>query len=95
MKPLLYRLISLCLMASPASALECAPRDRAVMMLDETFGEKPIIVGAVTGEMSMMLEMFANPITGSWTLLITGANGIACMLESGTRLLAVAPGVPT
>lgn len=85
----------LCLMATPASALECNSRDRAVMMLDKTFGEKPIIVGAVAGEKPMMLELFANPVTGSWTLLITGANGIACMLESGTRLLAVAPGVPT
>jgi hypothetical protein len=59
----------------------CAPRTDAIAMLAEGYGEtrEAIALGAA----GQVVEVFANLDTRTWTILITGANGIACLAASG------------
>ena len=53
------------------------------MMLDalrDRFGEEQRMIAASSRAIT---EIFENAETGSWTLLITGTNGMACIRGSG------------
>ncbi len=65
--------------AEPARS--CAPRQEIVQMLAAENKEQPIAVG--TADHGTRLEVLASP-SGTWTLLVTLPNGIACLLNAGT-----------
>lgn len=69
------------LMASPAAAENCAPHPNAVAFLAENFGESRQSIGLMDGR---IVEMIANPDTGTWTILITTPDGRACIVAAGT-----------
>ena len=59
----------------------CAPRDRAVMQLEQQFEE--IVSGrGLAANGRRMLELFVSE-TGSWTMLVSDPNGHSCVAASG------------
>jgi hypothetical protein len=39
---------------------------------------------------SAVVEVFASDETGTWTIIVTGTNGLACMIAAGRNYQAVA-----
>ena len=59
----------------------CAPRDTALMQLEEKFEEKVFGRGlAANGK--RMIELFVSA-TGTWTMLATNPMGHSCVMASG------------
>jgi hypothetical protein len=73
-------LIALPQMAA-AQSTNCAPRDRLVAHLADRFGEARQSIGLASG--SRVVEMFASPDTGTWTLVMTTPDGRACIIGAG------------
>jgi len=69
--------------APPAHAQSCAPRDRIVERLADTFGEGLAAGGLQSAQ--QVIEVWAAPETGTWTVLVSRADGIACVLATGTN----------
>ena len=66
--------------APPATAaMVCAKRGEITKRLKQRFGEAPTSVGIV-GE--SLLELYTSK-RGSFTVVITRANGISCLLVAG------------
>ncbi len=59
----------------------CAAREAIVARLAERFGEVQTD-GAAAGGLSFY-EVFASARTGTWTVLLTGTNGISCIVAAG------------
>jgi hypothetical protein len=59
----------------------CDERDNAVAFLKQKYGETRQSAG-LTG--AGILETFANPDSGTFTVMLTNVDGIACMIASGT-----------
>lgn len=68
--------------STPAQAQQqmlCGLRNEMGKMLDQRFGEQPQAAGVV-GE--RIVELLVSQ-TGSWTILITSADGRACVVTGG------------
>ena len=87
----------LALAASQAwAAPQCAPRDGALKMLAEKYGETLTKQAMTNG--GALLEMTENPATGSWSALLSKPNGETCLILSGKGVetfAAVPPGIPS
>jgi hypothetical protein len=85
MTHLTYGLIAGALALTPAAdaATTCGPHDRAVRNLSNKYGEAPIATGMVSPE--LVMEMFVNAETGSWTVIYTNLDGISCVVGAGTE----------
>lgn len=59
----------------------CGNRDKIVERLAEGYGESRQSIGL--GTQNRVVETFANPETGSWTITITMPNGVMCLMASG------------
>jgi hypothetical protein len=64
-----------------AQGTQCAPRDRLTAHLSETYGETRQGVGLAGPD--TMMEVYASPETGTWTITMTLADGTMCMVASG------------
>jgi len=65
-----------------AAAAQCTSRAKMVLSLNERYSESPQSIGLTpSGE---ALELFADPKTGTWTVLLSFANGTSCMMAAGT-----------
>lgn len=75
--------LSAVLLASQARAdtMTCLDRATLVERLAGQYGESPQSVGLAGDD--RLIELFASPDTGSWTLLVTAPNGIACLYAAG------------
>ena len=72
------------LVALPVQAQSyCAPRDVVVERLVSGFGEG-LAAGGLRSE-TQVLEVWAAPETGTWTILMTRADGQTCVMASGTN----------
>lgn len=72
--------LAVCL-AVPAFAQErCAPKFDMRKALSEKHGEIPISAGVTNGN---LFEVWANPKTGSWTILRTIPAGLSCIMAAG------------
>lgn len=80
--PLLIVLILLALIfPRPSSAqANCGPRDVLLERLAGQYGEERQSVGLAR---NLMFEIFANPDTGSWTIVATRAGGSSCVMAAG------------
>ena len=65
--------------AQPRGA--CGDRTQMVAHLASRYGE--IRTGAGLGANNMLVEVFASPDTGSWTILATLPDGRSCMVAAG------------
>lgn len=75
-------LVSIAALTSPAQAQQamlCGLRDDMGQMLDQRFGEQPQAAGIVGDR---IVELLVSQ-TGSWTILITSADGRACVVTGG------------
>jgi hypothetical protein len=76
------------LAASPVAAQQCADRQTVVDHLGgERFNEAPTGRGVSNGH---MVEVWVSA-TGTWTVVVTSANGQTCMVASGHAWEAVEP----
>ena len=58
----------------------CAPRHQVVQYLGQAFGENPAAF-AIT-DLAALLEVLVSP-GGSWTMIVTTAKGLACVVATG------------
>lgn len=70
----------------------CAPRDHVVLRLADGYGETRQSMGL--GGNNAVIEVFASDQTGSWTITVTGTNGITCLVASGQGFEELAEGLP-
>jgi len=70
----------------------CAPRDEVVDRLAAKFGETRQSMGL--GANNAVMEVFASPDSGSWTITVTMANGITCLVASGQAFEELAEALP-
>ncbi len=67
-----------------ASQDSCYPRVSYAIKMADTSGQKRQISGV---EMrGNLMEIYANPETGSWTLVLILPQGLACEIGHGTNL---------
>lgn len=71
------------LLAPQASAQQsnCAPRENVVDQLSERFGEARQSIGMAS--QGRVVEMYASPETGTWTLTMTLPTGMTCIIGAG------------
>ncbi|MBS4010073.1 MAG: hypothetical protein KGZ72_04885 [Roseovarius sp.] len=79
---------------APAQAQsgQCAPRDRVVERLADAYGETRHSMGL--GANNMVVEVFASDTSGSWTITVTGSDGVTCLVASGQAFEATADTAP-
>lgn len=78
------------LAAQPAQAqFMCAPRDAVIERLRTSYGED--LTGIGIQSTAQVLEVWAAPMTGTWTVLMSLADGKACIVASGTDWQTIDP----
>lgn len=85
-------LVALCAAAGPASAQQamiCGQRDQIIAQLQARFGEERRSMG-LAGR-NRIVEVYVSDETGSWTITITGVDGITCLVASGQHFESFTP----
>lgn len=73
---------ALSLLAAPALAgTNCAPIDQVVARLTDGYGEHIVWEGITAAP--LLMQVWGNADTGSWTLVILDADGVACVSAYG------------
>ena len=82
--------LALTSLAGPAMAqgAACAPRDVVVKRLAEAYGETRRAMGL--GGQGAVVEVFASDSSGSWTITVTGPDGITCLIAAGQAFESMA-----
>lgn len=75
------------------AAPRCGPRDEVVSALAETYSETRHAIG-LAGGAEQVIEVFANTETGSWTIIVTQAQGITCLMAAGDQFEALTEALP-
>ena len=77
---------------APAQTRNCAPRDTVVERLASGYSEsrQMLALNAQNG----MLEVFASTDTGTWTITVTHAGGLTCIVAAGEHYQYVAEALP-
>ncbi len=66
---------------SAASPALCASHQDHVGYLAQEFGEHPVFTGQISDK--LMLRIFANAGSGTWTMVIIRADGMSCVEQVG------------
>jgi hypothetical protein len=74
--------LALSLLPAAAAAAGCAPRDVIVERLEGQFSEA--LNGAGLRDGQSVFEVWASPDSGTWTILVTAADGTSCVVAHGT-----------
>lgn len=80
---------------SPARAQapqNCALRATVVERLAVNYGETRQSMGL--GANNAVMEVFASSASGSWTITVTMANGVTCLVASGQSFEKLAEALP-
>lgn len=80
------------MLAGPALAGNCAPREVVVEQLADRYGESRQSMGL--GADNAVVEVFASRETGTWTITITTPRGMTCLVASGQAFEALAEALP-
>jgi len=67
--------------AGHAQTSSCAERAIVVERLAADYGETRQAIGLVSAE--QVVEVFASEETGSWTITVTRADGMTCLMAAG------------
>lgn len=87
-------ILAACL-ATPAAAQTCDDRDVVTGALAHRFGETQQGYGyAPTSQGGFVAEVYANPETGTWTILMTMDDGQMCLVMHGDRWRTAPTGDP-
>lgn len=65
--------------AQPAA--NCGPREAMVARLNDGYGETRQSIGL--GANNALMELFASQQTGTWTITVTLASGLTCLIAAG------------
>ncbi|KIC40965.1 MAG: hypothetical protein AB3N07_06085 [Ruegeria sp.] len=78
--------------APPAFAQNCAQRDDVIAKLKDSYSEELAFGGLQKsrGGHSVM-EVWTSKETGSYTVLVTHANGLSCIVAVGTDFFEAIP----
>lgn len=68
-------------LAEAQTQAPCANRDQIVARLEAGYGETLQSMGL--NQNSSLLEVYASEETGTWTILVTRPDGIACLIAAG------------
>lgn len=83
------------MIAGPAFAAKCAARDTVVERLQSRYSETLAAGGLQAGrDVRSVMEIWASASTGSYTVLVTSAEGVSCIVATGTDYFGVPPGAP-
>ncbi len=66
----------------------CGKRDDIIAVLEENYQEKASAIG-IAGKAGVV-ELYTSE-SGSWTLLLTQASGVTCMIAAGENWEQLAP----
>lgn len=61
----------------------CAAHADVVRKLADRFGETRTSIGLHKDD--AVVEVFSSAATGTWTIIVTGADGMSCLLAAGQR----------
>lgn len=64
-----------------AQGQRCGARAAIVEVLAERFGEHAQSMGLAAN--NSVVEVYASEETGTWTIIVTGTNGLTCLVASG------------
>ncbi len=70
----------------------CAERQVVVERLQAGYGEVRQSIGL--GQNNSVVEMFASPSSGTWTIVVTSSTGISCLFASGISWERLAEQLP-
>lgn len=70
----------------------CAPRPMVIERLAQSYGETRQTIGL--GARGVLIETFASPDTGTWTITATSPDGMTCLVASGQSFEAIAEALP-
>lgn len=71
------------------SRLVCGARDQVVAHLQANNGEQ--VRGMGLAAQNRILEVFVSEETGSWSIIVTSADGMTCLMAAGHYYVASAP----
>ncbi|MES0825505.1 hypothetical protein [Ruegeria sp. SCP11] len=78
--------------APPAFAQSCAQREHVIAKLQSSYSEELAFGGLQkTRGAQAVLEVWTSKETGSYTVLVTQANGISCIVAVGTDFFEAIP----
>ena len=78
--------------APPAFAQSCAQREHVVAKLQDSYSEELVFGGLQkTRGAQTVMEVWTSKETGSYTVLVTQANGISCIVAVGTDFFEAIP----
>ena len=70
----------------------CAPRPDVIERLAATYGETRKGIGIA--RQGAVMEIYASDETGSWTIIVTLPDGMACLVAAGQSYEALADALP-
>ncbi len=82
--PLSLAAVAAFLLSWPMDAMaqsKCAPRDDALALLAQKYGETPVAIG-VTNK-GDLVELLTTADGTTWTIIVTSHHGISCMVAAG------------
>lgn len=65
-----------------AQGANCAPHAAIIERLAENYSERRQSIGL--GNNNTTIEVFASDTTGTWTITVTAAGGLTCLVAAGT-----------
>lgn len=68
--------------ATPAVAQDCIPTVEAYIALSQTYGEQRLVVTVLPD--GRIVEVWVNPDTETWSMMVTTPDGMSCGVGSGT-----------
>ena len=71
----------------------CAARDTVIERLASAYGETRQSIGLAQN--NTMVEVFASSDSGTWTITVTNATGLTCLVASGQAFENLAETLPT
>ncbi|MCG7520377.1 hypothetical protein [Ruegeria sp. Ofav3-42] len=78
--------------APPAFAQSCAQREDVIAKLQNSYAEELTFGGLQkTRGAQSVLEVWSSKETGTYTVLLTQANGISCIVAVGTDFFEAIP----
>jgi len=81
--------IAACLPMSAVAQTQCGPTSGIYEALTNKHGETRAAAGIEPS--GLLVELWANPETGTWTLFYTRPDGLSCAVSSGQGFQAYAP----
>jgi hypothetical protein len=85
-------MLAFLLLTGPAFAQACAPRPDVIAKLTDTYGEALRFGGLQkTRGGQAVLEVWASPETGTYTVLLSHPNGLSCIMGAGTDFFEAIP----